>query len=108
MPGYRSLRVSDETAFDLARALWVSAVLNDRDGTTPGNPQARQAEAFARIIREWSESALPGFDAPGFEQLTDADWQCGCGSTGINAGGLTVVWGKAWCGPCLADILATD
>jgi hypothetical protein len=98
---YRSLKVSEDTFPDLARALWVAGTLNDRDGNTPPTAQARQAEAFGRIVREWSQEALPGFDAPGFEELCQADWRCQCGRTGIGDGLLTVAFGRAWCRDCL-------
>ena len=103
MGAYRTLRVSDETALDLARALWLAREANRREGNRPAKPEAEQAEALGRIVREWAGYALPQFsDAPGFDSLCRADWVCSsCQSTGINKGLLTVTSRGVLCQPCL-------
>lgn len=102
MSGYRTLRVSNETALDLARALWLAREANRREGNRPAKPEAEQAEALGRIVREWSSYALASLsDAPGFEAICKADWRCACGSTGINKGLLTVTSRGVLCQPCL-------
>ena len=102
MSGYRTLRVSDETALDLARALWLAREANRREGNRPARAEAEQAEALGRIVREWAGYALPQLsDAPGFLDLCRSDWRCACGSTGINKGLLTATVRGVLCQPCL-------
>jgi len=101
--GYRTLKVSDETAFDLARALWIASRLNAREGINPAKPEANQAEALGRIIREWQSVSLAQVASePDFPALCQADFRCPCGSTGLNAGGLVVHAGAVACRSCAA------
>lgn len=94
---YRHLAVSGDTLPDLARALWVAEALNRAEGNVQPNRQSAQAEAFARIVREWSVSALAEFvgvaspwQGREFLAIEGTNWQCArCGSTGLNSGGLT-------------------
>lgn len=103
MPGYRTFRISDELAFDFARALWLADRANRREGNYPGNPLAREKEALRRIILEWSGVVVSQLASePGFLELCQSDWRCACGSTGLGAGGLLVYQGRGWCPECLA------
>lgn len=98
---YRTLRVSMETVPDLSRALWLAERANEREGIRPAKPEARQAEAFGRIVREWTSITIHSQPmTEEFIALTIADWRCACGATGLNAGGLRVIAGKALCGTC--------
>lgn len=102
--GYRTLRVSDETAFDLVRALWLAERANEREGIVPASPEARQAEAFGRMIREWTAITLPSQPTtPEFLVLTNEDWRCPCGSTGLNKGGLQVRQSRVLCRACASS-----
>ena len=111
MSGYRTLKVSDESAFDLARLLWMAERLNTRDGNHPLNPIARQAEALARIVREHSAMIVAQVcHEPGFLELCQADWRCTglqCGSSGLGKGGLFVIGGSVLCRECIQG-LATE
>ena len=103
MSGYRMFRVSDETAFDLVRALWLADRANAREGIQPANPAAREKEALKRIILEWSAVVVGQLcHEPGFGELCAADWRCGCGSSGLGSGGLHVAGGVVYCSECLA------
>jgi len=105
MPGYRTFRISDELAFDFARALWMADRLNRREGNFPSNPAAREKEALRRIILEWSGISVSQVASePGFLELCQADWRCGCGSTGIGSGGLLVLAGGVFCADCSARL----
>ena len=98
---YRTLRVSDESAFDLARLLWMAERLNTREGNHPTNPIARQHEALARIIREHSAMIVGQVcHEPGFAELCAADWRCACGSSGLGKGGLLATPAGVRCHPC--------
>jgi hypothetical protein len=106
--GYRSIKVSDETAFDLARLLWMAERLNAREGNYPSSPQARQAEALARVVREHSAMIVSQVaHEPDFMPLVKADWRCACGSSGLGTGGLVVVGERALCRPCEAQTATT-
>lgn len=100
---YRTLKVSDETAFDLARLLWMAEKLNAREGNAPLSPQSRQAEALARVVREHSAMIVQQVcHEPGFMELVRADWRCSCGSSGLGKGGLVVSPAGVRCHPCTA------
>jgi len=91
MSGYRTLRVSDETALDLVRAIYLAREANRREGNRPATDAAEQAEAVSRICREWSAITLTNTVwTPELQTLCAQDWQCPCGATGLNAGLLTV------------------
>lgn len=103
MPGYRTFRISDDTALDVVRALWIATVLNRREGYT-GSPRSQECEAMSRIVREWASVTIASVaHDPEFMALVDADWRCtvpGCGSTGLGGGGLTVTPVGVTCQPC--------
>lgn len=91
---YKTLRVSDESNRDLCRALWIATRLNAAEGILPATPEATQAEAFGRIIREWSGVALHEISDQALRNLQHfeaADWHCReCGSSALNRGGLAL------------------
>ena len=105
MAGYRTFRISDELAPDFVRALWLADRANRREGNFPANPLAREKEALRRIVLEWSGVVVSQLSSePGFLALCEADWQCGCGSTGLGSGGLHVTAGAVYCSDCLARL----
>lgn len=98
---YKTLKVSTETSPDLVRALWMADQLNRREGLAPREAIPSQHEALGRILREWSSMVVAMVSGePDFDTLCRADWQCGCGSSGLGKGGLMVVAGQVWCEPC--------
>ena len=100
MSGYRTFRISDDTALDVVRALWIATVLNRREGYT-GSARAEECEALSRIVREWASVTIASVaHDPAFMPLVEADWRCGCGSTGLGSGGLMVTPAGVTCRPC--------
>ena len=105
MSGYRTLKISDETALDLVRAIYLAREANRREGNCPASDAAEQAEAVGRICREWSAITLPNTEwTPELQTLCAQDWQCPCGATGLNAGLLRVRNRGALCTNCLSSV----
>lgn len=99
---YKTVKLSEETAFDLVRALEMAAIENDREGLSPLDPIQRQHEAMSRMVRDYSLAVIHSASrAPHFLVLATADWRCSrCGSSGLGRGGLRVVEGAAVCWGC--------
>lgn len=104
-----TVKISDETWPDLVRCLEMAAKLNERDGICPDKPEARQAEALSRIVREFTVELLPLYGkGKEFEALEDAGWRCGtCGSSGLNSGGLVVRPQGVKCRKCIPEMRST-
>ena len=101
---YITLKVSPENQPELSAALAIASDLNDWDASETKTPEARQAEAFRRILIDWliehrpvywalaNDRARAGrFKIQGALALERDEYRCvRCKHTRIGSGGLQV------------------